>query len=343
MTKKTKEIPTDPKEFQSYIKSKYKNNLRDLNKESSKESYSTGIITVDIASGIGGFPQGNMIEIFGPESSGKSLLVLQAMGHAQKKYNKPSVYFDLEFGTPKEWMITYGIDPNMIVAPGGEDLTAEKAFDMALDFVGSNLYAYVVIDSVVGLVPEAELEGSMTDQQMAILARIMGKGLRKIAPILSKTQTCLVFINQVRDVVGITWGDPERTPGGKALKFYAAQRYKIKKVSGSDVKRGDELIGHGIDVQVVKNKLAPPKRRGQFPILYEKGVNFELLLLEEGLSKNVIGKKGNKYFLLSDEKVSANSKEEFLKVLKDPVIYDLIYNQVWENKDIVESNDGEDF
>ena len=342
MTKKDKEVPTDSKEFKEYIKRKYKNVLRDLDGEKPKGVYSTGIITIDIASGIGGFPQGNMVEVFGPESSGKSLLVLQAMGHAQKKYNKPSVYFDLEFGTPKEWMETYGIDISMIEAPGG-NLSAEKAFDMALDFVRSGLYAYVVVDSVVGLVPEAELEGNMGDQQMAALARIMGKGLRKIAPELSKTETCLIFINQVRDAVGVMWGDPERTPGGKILKFYAAQRYKVKKVSGSDVKKGELLMGHSIDVRVVKNKLAPPRRRGQFPILYEKGINFEQLLLEEGLRRGVIQRAGSKYVLTTDEKVSANGKDTFLELLKDPVTYDLVYKMVWEGRDNKEQKEEEDF
>ena len=342
MTKKDKEVPTDREGLKKYIEGKYKSSLRDLSEEKSKGFYSTGIITVDTASGIGGFPQGNMIEIFGPESSGKSLLVLQAMGHAQKKYNKPSAYFDLEFGTPKEWMEIYDIDTDMIEAPGA-DLCAETAFDMLLDFVSSGLYAYCVIDSVVGLVPKAEIEGAMEDQQMAALARIMGKGLRKIAPELSKTETCLVFINQVRDAVGVMWGDPERTPGGKILKFYAAQRYKVKKVSGSDVKKGEILLGHSIDVCVVKNKLAPPRRSGKFPVLYEKGVDFEQLLFDEGLGKGVIKRVGNKYSLVSDEKVSVNGKEAFIKLLKDPVMYDLVYNQVWEKRNVLLQKESEDF
>lgn len=342
MTKKDKEVPTDPKEFKDFIKRKYKNVLRDLDGEKPKGVYSTGIITVDIASGIGGFPQGNMVEIFGPESSGKSLLVLQAMGHAQKKYHKPSAYFDLEFGTPKEWMETYGIDTHMLVAPNG-DLSAEKAFDMALDFIRRGSFAYVVIDSVVGLVPEAELEGAMGDQQMALLARIMGKGLRKIAPELSKAETCLIFINQIRDAVGVMWGDPEKTPGGKILKFYAAQRYKVKKVPSSDVKKGEIIMGHSIDVRVVKNKLAPPRRRGQFPILYDKGINFEQLLFEEGLHRDVIRRAKNKYFLSTDEKVSANGKDAFLELLKDPVMYDLVYKMVWEGRDNKAQKEEEDF
>ena len=342
MNKKDKEVPTEREELKKYIESKYKRSLRDLSGEKTKGFYSTGIITVDTASGIGGFPQGNMIEIFGPESSGKSLLVLQVMGHAQKKYNKPSVYFDLEFGTPKEWMQIYGIDTDMIEAPGA-DLSAETAFDMILDFVSSGLYAYVVIDSVVGLVPKAEIEGDMEDQQMALLARIMGKGLRKIAPKLSKTETCLVFINQVRDAVGVMWGDPERTPGGKILRFYAAQRYKIKKVSGSDVKKGEILLGHSIDVCVVKNKVAPPRRSGKFPVLYEKGVDFEQLLFDEGVGKGVIKRIGNKYSLVSDEKVSVNGKEAFIKLLKDPVMYDFVYNQVWEKRNVLLQKESEDF
>jgi len=336
------EVPKDPKEFKKYIESKYKDKIIDLDKVTAKKAYSTGIITIDIASGIGGFPRGSMIEIFGPESSGKSLLALQAMGHAQKKYNKPSVYFDLEYGTPKEWMEIYNIDTSMIEAVG--QVSAEEAFDMALEFVQSGIYAYVVIDSVVGLVPQAEIEGSMEDQQMALLARIMGKGLKKIAPELNKTETCLVFINQVRDAVGVMWGDPEKTPGGRALKFYAAQRYKVKKVSGSDVKRGDILIGHSIDVCAVKNKLSPPRRRGEFPILYERGVNFELLLLEEGLSKNVLRRSGPKYSLVDDEKVTASSKEAFLTLLKDPVVYDLVYTKVWEKRDSnIQEKKEEDF
>jgi recombination protein RecA len=343
MSKKDKEVPTDRKELKKYIESKYnKGSLRDLSEEKAKGFYSTGIITVDAASGIGGFPQGNMIEIFGPESSGKSLLVLQAMGHAQKKYNKPSVYFDLEFGTPKEWMITYGIDPDMIEAPGA-GLSAETAFDMVLDFVSSGLYAYVVIDSVVGLVPRAEIEGSMEDQQMAALARIMGKGLRKIAPELSRTETCLIFINQVRDAVGVMYGDPEKTPGGRVLKFYAVQRYKVKKVSGSDVKRGETLLGHSIDVCVIKNKLASPRRSGKFPVFYEKGVDFEQLLFDEGLGKGVIKRAGNKYSLASDEKVSVNGKEAFVKLLRDSVIYDLVYGQVWEKRDVLLKKEDDDF
>lgn len=340
--KKDKEVPTDRSKLKAYMEKKYKG-LRNLGEEKEKEVYSTGIITVDIASGIGGFPRGNMIEIFGPESGGKSLLTLQAMAHAQKKYDKPSAYFDLEFGTPAEWMKIHGIDLDMIEAPNA-DLSAEDTLDMAVDFVSTNLYAYVVIDSVVGLIPQAELEGDIGDQQMALLARVMGKGVRKLAKEVSKTQTCLIFINQIRDAVGVMWGNPEKTPGGRALKFYAAQRYKVKKVSQSDVKGKQGIVlGHGIDICVIKNKLAPPRRKGQFPILYEKGINFERLLLEEGLRRSVIRRSGSKYVLTTDEKVFANGKEGFLELLKDPVMYDMIYKMVWEGRDNAAQKEEEDF
>lgn len=316
--------------FQKRMRSKYGESIRDFGEEQlrSRRAYATGIITVDLASGIGGFPQGNLIEIWGPPSAGKSLLALQAMGYAQKVYGLPSVYFDLEYGTPAEWMKIYGIDLDRSAVVG--QVSCEQAFDMMIEYIESNLYAYLVIDSVAGLVPKKELEGTVEETKgLALQARAISKGLRKFIPVLNRSKTCAIFINQTRLKPNIMFGSPEDTVGGMALKFYTAQKYHVRKASGKqDVKHGEALIGHTVNVRVTKNKVAPPQTRASFPILYETGVDMGTLMMEAartcGLARKLSKKKKAQDEEEGEPSPSSSGGSIFeLKTKKGPVRYNL--------------------
>lgn len=335
---KAKSVSTkDLVAFQKQMRSKYGESIRDFDKEQSRSrrAYATGIITVDLASGLGGFPQGNLIEIWGPPSAGKSLLALQAMGYAQKVYALPSVYFDLEYGTPAEWMKIYGIDLNKSEVVG--QVSCEEAFDMMIEYVESNLYAYLVIDSVAGLVPKKELEGTVEETKgLALQARAISKGLRKFIPVLNRSKTCALFINQTRLKPNVLFGSPEDTVGGMALKFYTAQKYHVRKASGKDVKRGEALIGHTVNVRVTKNKLAPPQTRASFPILYETGVDMGTLMMEVaracGLARKLSkSSSGGSVFELKTKKGPARyNLDEFRAKVADSSYFARLYKAIWQ-------------
>jgi len=279
----------------------------------------SGILSFDTATGCGGFPKGRLVEIFGPESSGKSLLSLCAVAYAQKMFGATALYFDIEGGTPAEWLETLGIDLDNfdIVAAG---LTAEQNYDVIIEAIESGAYTYIIVDSLAAMVPRAELEGTVDKNYMAEAARASSKGMRKIVATLGALKEdgpCCIFINQIRMKTGIQFGNPEETPGGKALKFYAAQRYRVNPKPQSRVTEKGDVIGHSVQVKNKKNKLGPPLREGEFFINYTQGLDTVKSMMTMLKARKMYVKQGQKYILTIE-----NEKMEFdtVTLIKDALV-----------------------
>lgn len=291
-------------EFKDKFQRAYKSEKVEINTAEGMgdiQAIPTGILSFDTSTGIGGFPRGRIVEVFGPESGGKSLLTLVSVAYAQHKFDAHALYLDIEGGTPREWLETLGLNLEKFdIIPAG--LSAEQNMDAIVMAVNATCYDYIIIDSVAGMISSAELAGDIDKNYMAELARAMSKGLKKIVAtlggILPDTAPCIVFINQVREKPGVVYGNPEVTPGGRALKFYAAQRYRVTKKPQSEVKEGSsDIVGHSIAVKNVKNKLGPPKREGEFFIHYTKGVNITKSIMSMIKQRKLYEKIGQRYTL----------------------------------------------
>jgi len=248
----------------------------------------TGSIALDIALGIGGVPRGRIIEIYGPESSGKTTLATHIVANAQKK-NGAAVYIDVEHALDPAYVTKIGvnIDELMIVQPS----SGEEALNIAEMMARSNAVDVIVVDSVAALVPKSELEGEIGDPSMGLQARMMSQALRKLAATLSRSNTCAIFINQIREKIGVLFGNPETTTGGRALRFYSSMRMDIRRIAG--IKGVDNLeTGSRVKVKVVKNKMAPPFRSAEFDILFNEGISHFGSLIDIGVDYNIIEKKG---------------------------------------------------
>ena len=257
----------------------------------------TGSLTLDFALGIGGVPRGRIIEIYGPESSGKTTVALHIVAEAQKMGGE-AAFIDAEHALDAEYARNLGVDiDNLIVA---QPDTGEQALEIAEALVRSGAIDVIVIDSVAALVPKAEIEGEMGDAQVGILARLMSKALRKLAGVVSKSGTCVVFINQLREKVGVLYGSPETTPGGRALKYFASVRMDVRKQEV--IKDGGEMIGNKTRVKIVKNKLAPPFKEAEFDIIYGKGISKIGNILDVAVEYNII-KKAGAWFSYEGEKI----------------------------------------
>ena len=248
---------------------------------------STGSISLDWALGVGGLPRGRVIEIFGPESSGKTTLALQTIAQAQK-LGGVAAFIDAEHALDAQYAQKLGVDlENLLVS---QPDNGEQALEITEVLVRSNGVDVVVIDSVAALVPRAEIEGEMGEAQMGLQARLMSQALRKLTGVVSKSKTCLIFINQLREKIGVMFGNPETTTGGRALKFYSSVRVDIRRIGA--IKDGDTMVGGRTRVKIVKNKVAPPFREAEFDVMYGEGISREGDLVDQGVERNIIEKSG---------------------------------------------------
>ena len=271
---------------------------------------STGCLSLDAAIGVGGFPRGRIIEVYGPESSGKTTLALQVVASAQRG-GGVAAYIDAEHAMDPEYATKLGvnIDDLLISQPD----SGEQALEIAETLVRSNSVDVIVIDSVAALVPRAELDGEMGDSLPGLQARLMSQALRKLTAIVANSRTTFIFINQLREKIGVFFGSPETTTGGKALKFYASLRLDIRRIGA--IKEGDSVVGNRTRVKVVKNKVAPPFREAEFDIMYGEGISREGDLLDLAVNNNVVEKSGA-WFSYSGERLG-QGRENVKNMLKE--------------------------
>jgi recombination protein RecA len=302
------------------------------------EVISTGCISVDLALGVGGFPRGRVIEIFGPESSGKTTVALHAIAQAQKEGGM-AAFIDAEHALDPLYAKQLGVDINNLLVSQPD--CGEQALEIAEALVRSGAIDIVVIDSVAALVPKAELDGEMGDIHVGLQARLMSQALRKLTAHISKSKACCVFINQIREKVGVIYGSNETTTGGRALKFYSSVRLEVRK--GEAIKQGTELIGNRTKVKVVKNKVAPPFKSTEFDLMYGAGISKEGDLLDIAANLEIISKSGA-WYSYEGERLGQGREnaKEYLK--NNPEFYEMLQQKVKEAMSInnIAPNKSED-
>jgi recombination protein RecA len=283
---------------------------------------STGAVSLDYALGIGGVPRGRVVEIFGPESSGKTTLSLQIIAEAQK-LGGMAAFVDAEHALDAKYAQKLGVDlDNLLVS---QPDNGEQALEIVEVLVRSNGVDVVVVDSVAALVPRAEIEGEMGEAQMGLQARLMSQALRKLTGAVSKSKTCLIFINQLREKIGVMFGNPETTTGGRALKFYSSVRIDIRRIGA--IKDGDAVVGGRTRVKVVKNKVAPPFREAEFDVMYGEGISKEGDLLDLAVDRKIVDKSGT-WFAFNGDRLG-QGRENVKQFLKDnPAVFKTLEEKV---------------
>ena len=271
---------------------------------------STGCLSLDVALGVGGVPKGRIIEIYGPESSGKTTLALHIVAEAQKSGNY-AAFIDAEHAIDPEYSKKLGVDTEELLISQPDN--GEQALEICETLVRSSALDVIVVDSVAALVPRAELEGDMGDSHMGLQARLMSQALRKLTGTVSRSNTTVIFVNQIREKIGVMFGNPETTPGGRALKFYSSIRMEIRRIT--TLKDGGESVGNRVRVKVVKNKVAPPFKQTECDLMYGQGISFEGDILDLAVSGNIIEKTGA-WFSYDDMKIG-QGRENSKQFLKD--------------------------
>lgn len=315
-----------------------KGSVMKLGEESHNEIdvVSSGSLTLDIALGVGGYPKGRIIEIYGPESSGKTTFALQAIAEVQKNGGR-AAFIDAEHALDPVYAKNLGVNINELLLSQPD--TGEQALEICDALVKSDAIDIVVIDSVAALVPQAEIEGEMGDSHVGLQARLMSQALRKLSGTISKTNTIAIFINQLREKVGVLFGNPETTPGGRALKFYSTIRLDVRR--GEQIKNGDNVIGNKTNVKVVKNKVAPPFKTAAVEIMYGEGVSREAEVLDLAAEIGIVDKSGA-WYAYKGEKIG-QGKENAKSFLRDnPKIKEEIENKVRESHGILKNNSKKD-
>ncbi len=284
----------------------------------------SGSIFLDEALGVGGYPKGRIVEIFGPESSGKTTLALEAIAQAQKKGGR-AAFIDAEHAIDPEYAAKLGVDIDELILSQPD--SGEQALEIAEMLAASGAIDIIVVDSVAALVPQAELDGMMSDNQVGLQARLMSKGMRKIAGILSKTGTVVIFINQIREKVGVIYGNPETTTGGRALKFYASIRIDIRRAEA--IKNGNEIIGNTVKVKIVKNKVAPPFRNCVIEMIYGEGISKYGEIMDLGEKFGLLTKTGS-WYALDGNKIGNGRDATRSYLLEHPEVADELEKKIRE-------------
>lgn len=288
---------------------------------------STGSIALNCALGSGGFPRGRVIEIFGPESSGKTTLALHAIAEAQKA-GLITTFIDAEHALDINYAVKIGVDPKYLLLSQPD--YGEQALEIADNLIRNNASDLIVIDSVAALVPKAEIEGEMGDSHMGLQARLMSQALRKLTAITHKTNSMVIFINQVRNKIGVVYGNPETTTGGNALKFYASVRLEVRKAE--NIKQGENIIGNRMKVKVVKNKISAPFKEVMLEVIYGEGINVNAEIVDMALERNIISKSGTWYSYKNEQLGQGRDNVISLvkqnKELRDNLLKELFSNEV---------------
>ena len=292
---------------------------------------STGSVTLNLALGVGGYPRGRVIEIYGPESSGKTTLAIRAMAEVQKQGGIAAI-IDAEHAFDRFYAEKLGVDTNNLLIAQPD--SGEQALEIADKLISSAAVDLIVVDSVAALTPKAEIDGDMGDNKVGLQARLMSQALRKLTATINKTQTTCIFINQLREKIGVMFGNPETTTGGNALKFYASVRLDIRRVS--QIKDGEEIIGSQVRVKVVKNKVAPPFKKAEFDLMFNEGISRSGEIVDLGVAKGILQKSGS-WFSYNGQKL-AQGRDAVKKLLQEnPDLADEIEAKIMGNGKAVES------
>jgi len=292
-------------------------------------SIPTGSVSLDIALGIGGIPRGRIIEVYGPESSGKTTLALHIVASAQK-LGGTSAFVDAEHALDPEYAQKLGVQTKDLLISQPDN--GEQALDIVETLVRSGVVDVIVVDSVAALVPRAEIEGDMGDQHVGRQARLMSQALRKLTAIIARSNCTVIFINQIRMKIGVMFGNPETTTGGNALKFYSSVRIEVRK--SAQIKKGEDVVGNRVKIKIVKNKVAPPFKTAEFDIMYNEGISFAGDLIDSGVKFEVVKKAGNSYSY-GETKLGTGREASKAFLKENPKVADKIFKEILEKSKIV--------